>query len=64
MAFAARSDLSLAEASASKLPRLRQQLRAAERSSGLSGESDALLGIGIPPIDDALGGGLAGRGVA
>jgi protein ImuA len=41
-----------------EIERLRQQLRRVE--SGLEGTPEALLGLGIPVIDDALGGGLSG----
>ena len=51
---------SSAASSAGRIEQLRQQLRAAETTS--FGEGGALLALGIPAIDEALGGGLI-RGV-
>src|SRR2546422_8814183 len=51
---------SSAASSAARIELLRQQLRAAEARS--FGEGGALLALGIPAIDEALGGGLI-RGV-
>jgi protein ImuA len=60
MASAARADLpSRADGPAALIGRLREKLRAVEASTGLAGEGAATVSFGIPPIDDALGGGLA-----
>ena len=48
-----------AERPAALIERLRRTLGAAEASTGLAGEDGALLALGIPSIDGALGGGLS-----
>jgi protein ImuA len=60
MAFAARPDVPfLAEGPAALIDRLRQKLRAVEASTGLGVDCAGAIALGIPPIDAALGGGLA-----
>src|SRR5262245_34640340 len=60
MASAARADLpSRADGPAALIGRLREKLRAVEASTGLAAEGTGTVSLGIPPIDDALGGGLA-----
>jgi len=48
------------EGPAARIERLRRTLCTAETATGLAGEDAAPLTLGIPLIDDALGGGLAG----
>jgi protein ImuA len=60
MAFAARPDFPfLTEGPAALIDRLRQKLRAVEASTDLGVECAGAVALGIPPIDAALGGGLA-----
>src|SRR5438309_5537720 len=49
---------SLAEAPAARIEQLRRQLGALEAPGGHTGEYGALLALGNPVIDGALGGGL------
>src|SRR6266571_2887359 len=58
MPLAGQAFASPAASCAVRIERLRRQLRAAE-ANGLIGEDDALLTLGIPAIDGALGGGFA-----
>ena len=53
-----RASASSAATSSALLERLRRTLGAAEASTGLALEGEALLALGIPVIDGALGGGL------
>jgi protein ImuA len=60
MAFAARPDLPFrTEGPAALIDRLRQKLRAVETATGLGVDCAGAIALGIPPIDAALGGGLA-----
>ena len=60
MAFAARPDVPfLSEGPAALIDRLRQKLRAVEAATGLGVDCAGAVALGIPPIDAALGGGLA-----
>ncbi len=59
MASAARPDFpSGSEGPASLIDRLRRRLRAVEASTGLSDAGAGVVTLGVPPIDDVLGGGL------
>jgi len=49
-----------ADGPAARIERLRRTLCAAETAAGLAGESSVPLALGIPLIDDILGGGLGG----
>ena len=61
MAFAVRSVFSSsAEGPAVRIDRLRRALCTAETATGLTGEVGVPLTLGIPRIDDVLGGGLSG----
>jgi protein ImuA len=61
MAFAVRSVFSSsAEGPAVRIDRLRRALCTAETATGLAGEVGVPLTLGIPRIDDVLGGGLSG----
>jgi protein ImuA len=48
------------EGPAARIERLRRTLCAAETATGLAGQGGVLLTLGIPLIDDVLGGGLSG----
>jgi protein ImuA len=60
MAEIARLNSSPAGGHSARIDQLRRQLGALEAATGLAGECSALLALGTPVIDAALGGGLGG----